>query len=436
MVEKEYLPYALLADKMAFQTLNVMKLMLYASTTRKSEGFSEAEKVVESFRANLLDFKRLYESQDNRAGLKNIESLEKVFEAYYELGKEMAFVYFTEGTEQGNELVDEFDTAAKELTASMDSLQSQNIDQTQTRFRTILTSSVQMKLLMLSLGLITFIFSIAIAVFITRSITKPVKIIISGLNSSSVQLSSASAQISTASNTLAGTSSQQAASVEETASVMEEVASMTLANAENAGAANSLVKDAENIVSKSDESISQLTHSMQRILQASEDTSKIVKTINEIAFQTNLLALNAAIEAARAGEAGAGFSVVADEVRNLAIRAGDASLETADLIENTVTTAKGGAEQIAKSNESFSQVKDITVRIMALVDEIAVASNEQAKGISQVNEAVSSLESLSLQYAASAEESSSLCEILDGLVSQMQGFIKDLSAFAGDGSVG
>ncbi len=431
VVDSECLPYALLADEMAFQTLNVMKLMLYASTTRKPEGFAEAETVVKSFKENLAAFKKFYDSRNNQEGLKAAAGLESAFDTYYELGKEMAFVYFTEGIEEGNELVGDFDAAAKKLTASMNRLQNQKIAQTRTRFQSILSTSEKMRLAMAALGGVAILFSIGISVFITRGVTRPVKAIISGLGASSDRLSAASGQISDASHFLAEVSSQQAASVEEAAAALEEMASMTRANAENAGAANALVKDAQTRVASADETITQLNRSMEKILRASEDTSKIISSINEIAFQTNLLALNAAVEAARAGEAGAGFSVVADEVRNLAMRAEAAARETADLIRNTVTTVTGGADLISRSNESFSQVKDATARVMTLVDEIAAASREQAKGIAQVNESVSSLEGLSQQYAANAEESSSSCEILDGLVTQLKEFVSDLSAFAG-----
>jgi methyl-accepting chemotaxis protein len=174
--------------------------------------------------------------------------------------------------------------------------------------------------------------------------------------------------------------------------------------------------------------MSQLTGSMQEISKASQETQKIVKTIDEVAFQTNLLALNAAVEAARAGEAGAGFAVVADEVRNLAIRAADAAKNTADLIEGTVKKVKDGSELVTKTNQEFSKVAESSSKVNELVSEIAAASNEQAQGIGQVNTAVSELEKVVQQNAANAEESASASEEMNAQAEQMKSFVNDLIA--------
>ena len=171
-----------------------------------------------------------------------------------------------------------------------------------------------------------------------------------------------------------------------------------------------------------------LTTSMEETSKASEETSKIIKTIDEIAFQTNLLALNAAVEAARAGEAGAGFTVVADEVRNLAMRAADAARNTADLIEGTVKRVKDGSELVVKTNEAFTEVAGSTGKVGELVGEISAASNEQAQGIEQVNNAVAEMDKVVQQNAANAEESASASEEMNAQAEQMKGIVKDLLA--------
>jgi methyl-accepting chemotaxis protein len=169
-----------------------------------------------------------------------------------------------------------------------------------------------------------------------------------------------------------------------------------------------------------------LTISMKDISEASEETQKIVKTIDEIAFQTNLLALNAAVEAARAGEAGAGFAVVADEVRNLAMRAADAAKNTSGMIEGTVKKIKDGSDLVTTTNEAFTEVATSASKVGELVGEIAAASNEQAQGIEQVNRAVAEMDKVTQQNAANAEESAGASEEMRGQAEQMKDVIAEL----------
>jgi methyl-accepting chemotaxis protein len=170
---------------------------------------------------------------------------------------------------------------------------------------------------------------------------------------------------------------------------------------------------------------------MDDISKASEETSKIIKTIDEIAFQTNLLALNAAVEAARAGEAGAGFAVVADEVRNLAMRAADAAKDTAQLIEGTVKKVKDGTELVGRTNEAFSKVAESSSKVGELVSEIAAASNEQAQGIDQVNTAVTEMDKVTQANAANAEESASASEEMSAQAEHMKAMVGELVVMVG-----
>jgi methyl-accepting chemotaxis protein len=178
----------------------------------------------------------------------------------------------------------------------------------------------------------------------------------------------------------------------------------------------------------------ELTHSMEEISKASEETFKIIKTIDEVAFQTNLLALNAAVEAARAGEAGAGFAVVADEVRNLAMRAAEAAKNTSDLIESTVKKIKDGGDLVATTNDAFGLVAQSAAKVGELVAEIAAASNEQAQGIGQVNTAVAEMDKVVQQNAANAEESASASEEMNAQAEQMKTIVAQLVALVGGNS--
>ena len=271
-------------------------------------------------------------------------------------------------------------------------------------------------------------FMVVLSFFLVRSLVRTLNRAIRGLTASREQVSEASAQLSSASQTLAEGSSQQAASVEETSSSLEEMSSMTKQNAGNAGQADSLMKQANQVVNKANASMSQLTTSMQEVSKASEETFKIIKTIDEIAFQTNLLALNAAVEAARAGEAGAGFAVVADEVRNLAMRAADAAKNTAALIEGTVKKISDGTALVKITNDAFQEVADSSAKVGELVGEIAAASAEQAQGIEQVNIAVTEMDKVTQQNAATAEESASASEELSAQAQEMKSFVADLAS--------
>ncbi len=207
-----------------------------------------------------------------------------------------------------------------------------------------------------------------------------------------------------ASETLSQAASEQASSLEETGASMEQMASMTKQNAANASEANNIVKSSGKDMDQAADTMTNLTTSMEDISKASEETSKIIKTIDEIAFQTNLLALNAAVEAARAGEAGAGFAVVADEVRNLAMRAADAAKNTADLIEGTVKKVDDGSRLVTVTSEAFTKLAEGSGKVGELVAEIAAASEEQVQGIDQVNKAVAEMDKVVQQNAGNAEE--------------------------------
>jgi methyl-accepting chemotaxis protein len=211
-------------------------------------------------------------------------------------------------------------------------------------------------------------------------------------------------EIAAAANNLSASATEQAASLEETSASLEEMASMAQRNAQDAQAADQLMNATQQVANQANQSMSQLTDSMAKISMASEETSKIIKTIDEIAFQTNLLALNAAVEAARAGTAGAGFAVVANEVRSLAIRAAEAARNTSDLISGTTKNISEGSALVVQTAKAFSEVGSTMEKSAELVAAIAAASKEQSQGIEQINKAVAEMDKATQNYAATAEE--------------------------------
>jgi methyl-accepting chemotaxis protein len=278
---------------------------------------------------------------------------------------------------------------------------------------------------------IAVIVGIALAYFITRGILNALKKIINSLTDGSEQVASASGQVSAASQSLAEGATEQAAGLEETSSSLEEMSSMTKQNADNAQQANTLASETRKAADNGSEAMGRMTSAIRDIQKSSDETAKIIKVIDEIAFQTNLLALNAAVEAARAGEAGKGFAVVAEEVRNLAMRSAEAAKNTANMIEESVKNSKNGVDIATEVGKVLEEIVQSIGKTTDLVGEIAAASSEQAQGIDQVNTAVAQMDKVTQQNAANAEESASASEELSAQAEQMNSIVQELVRLVG-----
>ncbi len=293
-----------------------------------------------------------------------------------------------------------------------------------------------------AIGLVTAVFAaIFIAFSIVRSTNRALRVTSEVLKDGAEQISSASTQVAAASQSLAEGASEQAASLEETSASLEEMSSMARRNHESTESVSRLTNNTRQAAEQGKVSLGEMSSALlaiqtatgelrtviHGIVSSSDDVSKIVKGIEEIAFQTNILALNAAVEAARAGEAGMGFAVVADEVRNLAHRSSTAAKESAVKIEDSRRHSAAGvsvSEKVSRSleevvarakqvEESFQRIAGQAGEVDETIRQITLASKEQTEGVSQINVAVSEMDKVTQKNAGGAEECASAAEELN-----------------------
>ncbi len=267
--------------------------------------------------------------------------------------------------------------------------------------------------------------------WIGRSVSRPIAALAARLTSGASFTSNAAAQVSGASKAMADGSSRQAAALEESSASLEEMAGMTKANADNAQRAKQLANQARQAADTGTADVKEMRTAMQAIVASSSEISKIIKTIDEIAFQTNILALNAAVEAARAGDAGLGFAVVADEVRALAQRSVQAARETAQKISDATSRSEQGAQISERVAKSLDEITTRAREVDDIIGQIATASHEQSQGIIQVTGAVADMDKVTQSNAATAEQTSAAAAELDEQVTQLQRIVRELEVMVG-----
>lgn len=269
-----------------------------------------------------------------------------------------------------------------------------------------------------------------LAAFLAWLITHRTNKVISGistqLDEAGKQVASASSMVSSSSQGLAQGSSEQAASLEETCASLEEVSGMNTRNASAAQSAKDLSNQTRAAAEQGAGDVADMTKAMDAIKESSANIAKIIKTIDEIAFQTNILALNAAVEAARAGEAGAGFAVVAEEVRALAQRSAQAAKETASNIEDSIAKSGHGVEISAKVANSLNEIVGKARQVDQLIADIASASGEQTSGLHEVLGSVSKIELVTQGNAAAAEEAAAAAEELNAQAHSLEALVDSL----------
>jgi len=269
---------------------------------------------------------------------------------------------------------------------------------------------------------------IGFSVKMVRGITATLGRTVDELRLASECTASAASQISSASQALADSSSEQAASIEETSASSDEINSMARQNDRNSRSAAEKMGHASRQIADANLRLEEMVQSMTEINSSSEKVSKIIKTIDEIAFQTNILALNAAVEAARAGEAGMSFAVVADEVRNLAKRCAQAAQDTSGLIADSIGKTKDGKSKLDLVAGSIRSITESAQEVKVLVDHIQSASEQQSHGTQQVSEALSKMQEVTAQTAAGAEASAAAGQELSSQSEALRATVGRLAA--------
>jgi methyl-accepting chemotaxis protein len=237
------------------------------------------------------------------------------------------------------------------------------------------------------------------------------------------QVSSGSNQVSQSGQALSQGATEQASSLEEVSSSLNEINSQSKQNSDNATEANALAKTAVENAENGNNQMQQLVEGMGKINESSDEITKVVKVIDDIAFQINLLALNANVEAARAGKYGKGFAVVADEVRNLAVRSADAVKETTNMVKVVTKNIEDGTQAAEATAKQLVEIVGVSTKVAEFLGEIALASKEQAQGVAQINSGLEQIDQVTQSNTASAEESASAAEELSSQAQQLKGMM-------------
>ncbi len=454
LYEREAIPLAEITSvNDAFQRIRVdnRALIITQDSTAKQKLIDDIEKLDSKIEEKTTQFEKTLNTSEGRsefeklrATLNNLDIFMDTFIKLNLANKEAEAITFLQ--KEGPPIVDGVDKSLSKL-IDMKMLQAQ---ETADRNTASAAAATRIMIILISIAVIL---AVALGFFIARTISKPVQTlaqaadklaqgdlnvrleattqdeigilsksfgimvdnlneILGEINQASEQIAAGAGQVSDTSQSLSQASTEQASSTEEITATMTEISSQTKQNALNANQANELATSAKENAIKGNQEMQEMLKSMGEINDASANISKIIKVIDEIAFQTNILALNAAVEAARAGQHGKGFAVVAEEVRNLAARSANAAKETTVMIEGSISKVELGTKIANETAGALNKIVEGVSTVADLVGDIAVASNEQATAIAQVNQGIAGISEVTQMNTATAQQSAAASEEL------------------------